>query len=228
MEYQNICTGIFRTRQNRFVGTVQIGNREEICHIKNTGRCRELLCSGAEVFLEYCPAENRKTSYDLIGVKKGNILFNIDSQAPNRAVGEFLQKMLPSGSLVRPEVKCGQSRFDFYIETPEKRAFLEVKGVTLEENGTAMFPDAPTQRGAKHLQELARCKQEGLGAGVLFVLQFRGAERFCPNGRTDPAFCRALLDAARAGVWIGAYDCLVAKNRMELFRPIPVCLSDFI
>lgn len=220
-----VLPGVFLARPNRFVARVLVAGREAVCHVKNTGRCAELLTPGAQVFVQpAAPDSPRKTAFDLVAVYKGSVLFNLDSQAPNLAAGEFLRAggIWPAPALVRPETAFGDSRFDFYIEHAAGRAFVEVKGVTLEENGTALFPDAPTLRGAKHLRGLARAVRQGYGAAVLFVLQFAGAARFCPNRRTDPAFAAALLAARDAGVQVLAVECAVTSDSMQLTAPVPV------
>ena len=225
MNYHHILPGTFLSRPNRFIAHVEIGGKICICHVKNTGRCRELLVPGARVYVEESENPLRKTKYDLIAVEKGNILINMDSQAPNRAAQEFLPKLLPGLTLLRPETVWGNSRFDFYVETDTGETwFLEVKGVTLEENGVARFPDAPTERGAKHLMELCRCVSEGYHAGVLFVIQMKGVSRFEPNETTDPKFAEALRTAAEQGVNIFAYDCLVTPESMTVDAPVPINL----
>lgn len=219
-----MLSGRFLDRPNRFIAHVDIAGRgSQVCHVKNTGRCRELLIPGARVYVEECQNPARKTKYDLIAVEKGKLLINMDSQAPNKAAAEAIPRLLPGISLLRPETVWGSSRFDFYAETQEgEKWFIEVKGVTLEENGTARFPDAPTQRGAKHLRELCRCVEQGFHAAVLFVIQMKGVERFEPNAKTDPEFARALRQAAEAGVRILAYDCLVAPDSMVIDAPVEI------
>ena len=225
MNYNHILPGTFLSRPNRFIANVEIGGEICVCHVKNTGRCRELLVPGATVYVEESGNPLRKTKYDLIAVRKGNLLINMDSQAPNRAAQEFLPKLLPGLTMLRPETVYGNSRFDFYAETESgEKWFLEVKGVTLEENGVARFPDAPTERGAKHLSELCRCVQEGCRAGVLFVIQMKGVSRFEPNEATDPKFSEALRTAAEHGVEIFAYDCLITPDSMTVDAPVPVKL----
>lgn len=228
MRYENIVEGRFIARPNRFIAHVEIEGRVEICHVKNTGRCKELLTPGAKVYLQaFGESSPRKTKFDLIGVEKGSLLINMDSQAPNKAVGEFLAAggVLPEPTLIRPETKWGSSRFDFYLEQGERKAFLEVKGVTLEENGTAMFPDAPTERGIKHLQELIACRQEGYEAYILFVIQMKGVERFTPAWEKHFAFGQTLREAAAAGVRLLAYDCRVTPDSMMLDCPVSIELS---
>ena len=225
MHYNNMVPGEFLARPNRFIAHVEINGKTEICHVKNTGRCRELLPAGAEVFCQCSPNPNRKTKYDLITVRKGHRLINMDSQAPNAAAKEWLS----AGGLgeienLRPETVHGDSRFDFSFEKDGKTCFMEVKGVTLETDGVCAFPDAPTERGVKHLQGLARLAQEGYGAYVLFVIQMEDVKYLHPNDATDPAFGQALRQAAKAGVQILAMDCQVTENSMTVHTPVPVQL----
>ncbi|MCD8175100.1 MAG: DNA/RNA nuclease SfsA [Phascolarctobacterium sp.] len=196
MEYKNIKKGYFISRPNRFVAHVEIDGREEICHVRNTGRCCELLTKMAQVYLEKSDNLKRKTQYSLVAVQKGNMLVNMDSQAPNKVVAEWLREKDPFGRILslRPECRYGTSRLDFYMETADKKVFIEVKGVTLEENGVVRFHDAPTERGIKHLQELIRCKQEGYTAIIIFVIQMAGAKYFEPN-KLHTRFTEALREA---------------------------------
>lgn len=217
MIYENMRPGIFRERPNRFIAHVEIDGQLETVHVKNTGRCRELLVPGAEVFCQHFDSTARKTQYDLICVRKGPYLINMDSQAPNAAVKEWLL----SGGLglitdLRPETVHGDSRFDFSFQKDGKPCFLEVKGVTLEEQGICAFPDAPTQRGAKHLRGLQRAAQEGFGAYVLFVIQMKPVRFLHPNDITDPDFGSALRQAAAAGVRVLAVDCFVSPAEMRI------------
>ena len=203
MQYSNMVPGKFLARPNRFIAHVEIDGNTEIVHVKNTGRCRELLPLGAEVWCHKSDNPNRKTKYDLITVRKGERLINMDSQAPNIAAGEWLR----SGGLgeiahLKAEAFHGDSRFDFAFEKDGKSCFLEVKGVTLENDGVCAFPDAPTERGAKHLKGLTQLAQEGYGAYVLFVIQMADVKYLHPNDATDPAFGKALREAAAAGVEI--------------------------
>ena len=223
MNYQNIVKGHFLFRPNRFIAHVEIDGREEICHVKNTGRCKELLLSGAEVYLEKAPEGScRKTFFDLIAVKKGEMLVNIDSSAPNAAALEYLRALYGEDALIRPETTYGASRFDFYVKKGEERRFIEVKGVTLEERGVARFPDAPTVRGAKHLRELCLAVKEGYKAEILFVLQMEGMKGFLPNDGTDPDFGRELRKARQEGVRITALECAVTPDSMKITKPIPL------
>lgn len=227
MRYEKIAAGRFLDRPNRFIAHVELDGRVETVHVKNTGRCRELLVPGATVYLaDSWGAEGvpnaRKTRYDLVAVKKGGRLINMDSQAPNKAVQEWLAagNLFPSGSVIHPEYTCGDSRFDFGILTPEL-ALLEVKGVTLERDSIAMFPDAPTLRGVKHLRHLT----EFPGAGyILFAVQMEDVDCFIPNDETDPAFGKALREARDAGVTILAYDCHVTPDSMTIGKPIEIKL----
>lgn len=226
MQYENMVPGIFLQRPNRFIAHIEIDGKTEIVHVKNTGRCRELLPVGAKVWCQRSNKPERKTKYDLICVEKGDRMINMDSQAPNMAVGEWLR----GGGLgelqnLRPEVKCGQSRFDFAFEKDGRPCYMEVKGVTLETEGICAFPDAPTLRGAKHLRELTALAEKGCGAYVLFVIQMENVQFLHPNDATDPAFSAALRQAAEAGVQVLAMDCCVTPARMQLRNPVPVCLN---
>lgn len=226
MRYENIVTGNFIDRPNRFIANVMINGKPEVCHVKNTGRCRELLTPGAEVYLEVAKNPQRKTKYDLIGVKKGDLMINMDSQAPNIAIGEWLAKgeLFPDATLIKPEKTYGKSRFDFYVETPEVKAFLEVKGVTLEDEGVARFPDAPTERGIKHMEELISSMQDGYEAYIIFVIQMKHVKHFEPNDGTHKAFGDTLRKAHQAGVKVLAYDCLVTEDAMVIDEPVEIRL----
>lgn len=225
MTYNHILPGRFLDRPNRFIAHVEIDGVTETVHVKNTGRCRELLIPGATVYLQESQNPARKTRYDLIAVEKGSLLINMDAQAPNHAAAEYLPLLFPDLTLLRPEVKYGNSRFDFYLETPGERRFVEVKGVTLETGGVAKFPDAPTLRGVKHLQELTRCLEDGYAATVLFIIQMKGVTRFCPNDDTHPAFGTALREAVRRGVDVRAVDCLVTPESLVADQPVTVDLT---
>lgn len=225
MKYNNMCRGVFLSRPNRFIAHVEIDGKTEICHVKNTGRCKELLPAGAKVWCQPADNPNRKTKFDLIAVEKGERLINMDSQAPNAAAKEWLS----SGGLgkienLRPETVHGDSRFDFSFTQDGKECFLEVKGVTLEEDGVCAFPDAPTQRGAKHLRGLAEAAREGFGAYVLFVIQMGDVKFLHPNDATDPTFGAALREAASAGVKVIAVDCIITPDSMEIGKEVPVRL----
>ena len=217
MKYGHMVAGRFLARPNRFIAHVQINGQTEICHVKNTGRCKELLSIGAEVWCEKAANSNRKTKYDLITVKKGDRLINMDSQAPNIAAGEWLA----AGGLgpvesIRPETFHGDSRYDFSFVKDGKTCFLEVKGVTLENDGVCAFPDAPTDRGAKHLRGLTQAVKEGFGAYVLFVIQMADVKYLHPNDATDPEFGKALREAAENGVQVMAVDCQVTEDTMVI------------
>jgi len=225
MEYGKMAEGRFLSRPNRFIARVEINGKEEICHVKNTGRCRELLPEGAQVWCAVADDPNRKTKFDLITVKKGERLINMDSQAPNRAAKEWLETGgLGAVTELRPETTHGDSRFDFSFLLDGRKCFLEVKGVTLEKDGICAFPDAPTTRGVKHLQGLREAAGEGYGAFVLFVIQMKNVKYLHPNDATDPAFGNALREAARAGVQILAVDCAVTENTMTICDPVEVRL----
>ena len=223
--YDTVLPGRFIARPNRFIARVETAAGEEICHVKNTGRCRELLVPGAEVVLAVSDNPARKTKCDLVAVYKGGRLINMDSQAPNHVAAEGLPRLIPGLTLLRPETRFGDSRLDFYWEAGERRGFVEVKGVTLEENGIVLFPDAPTQRGTKHLRELEKCAAAGYGAAVLLVVQMGGVSYFTPNWKTDPAFADALAHARATGVEIWCYDCLVTPREMALHQPVEIRLA---
>lgn len=266
LRYEHMLTGTFLSRPNRFIAHVLIakkshGEEEVICHVKNTGRCRELLIPGVKVLVQFHPeaaALGRKTEYSLIGVWKerergGPLLINMDSQAPNQAAYEWLQSVRENPPLpfhqavenpsiyhpaiknIRREITYDQSRFDLAFKAvlpgrceehqEEIPAFMEVKGVTLEENGLAMFPDAPTLRGVKHMQELINAHREGYEAYILFVIQMKEMEAFTPNRKTHPEFAEALKSAKEAGVHILAYDCVITEDSISLDMPIPVYLA---
>ena len=225
MRYGKMVPGTFLSRPNRFIARVETAEGEQVVHVKNTGRCRELLTPGCRVWLEESANPARKTRYDLITVDKQGLLVNMDSQAPNAAVKEWLLwGGLGDISELRAEAMHGDSRFDFAFTKEGVACFLEVKGVTLENNGICAFPDAPTQRGTKHLQGLTRLAKQGFGAYVLFVIQMADAAYLHPNDSTDPAFGRALREAAAAGVQILAMDCAITPDSMEIRRPVEVRL----
>lgn len=225
MRYGKMVPGRFIKRPNRFIAHIEIDGKEEVCHVKNTGRCRELLQPGATVWCLDAEKPSRKTRYDLIAVQKGDRLINMDSQAPNTAAKEWLA----GGGLgtlenLKAETVMGQSRFDFSFEKDGKKCFLEVKGVTLETEGVCAFPDAPTERGTRHLRELTELVKEGYGAYVLFVIQMADVKYLRPNDVTDPAFAEALRQAAAAGVQILAMDCAVTEDTMTIRLPVLVRL----
>lgn len=226
MQYGKILPARFLARPNRFVARVEAEGEELICHVKNTGRCRELLVPGATVWLEESPNPNRKTKYDLIAVEKGSRLINMDAQAPNQVFREWAQAggFRKDLTLLRPETTYGSSRFDFYWESSKKRGFVEVKGVTLEEDEVVRFPDAPTLRGVKHLEELVKAHQAGYEAAVCFVIQMEDVRWFAPNDATHPEFGQALRQAAAAGVEVLALDCAVTPGSLEIRNPVPIRL----
>lgn len=226
MKYGKISQAKFHERKNRFIACVKINGREETVHVKNTGRCKELLLPDAVVYLEESENLGRKTRYDLVAVEKDGRVVNMDAQAPNQIFREWAQAghFVPGLSLLRPETTFGASRFDFYWEAGDRKGFVEVKGVTLEEVGVARFPDAPTLRGVKHLRELIAAREAGYEAAVCFVIQMSGIHRFEPNDATHPEFGQALREAARAGVEVLAYDCRVTPDSAVLNRPVPVYL----
>lgn len=218
MKYNKTVKATFLERPNRFVARVELNGEEIFCHVKNTGRCRELLVPGAEVWLEDSENPDRKYRYSLVTVKKGERLVNMDSQAPNKAVGEWLKKgcLFKDISFLKAESKYGKSRFDFYCEYEDKKAYIEVKGVTLENDNVVSFPDAPTERGARHVSELVDCIKDGYEAYIIFVVQMKGVLYFQPNSVNDPIFAEALKKAQKAGVNIIAVDCCVSETEMEI------------
>lgn len=225
MRYDNMVPGIFLARPNRFVAHVQILGKVEVCHVKNTGRCKELLPKDAQVWCQRSDNPNRKTKFDLITVKKGHRLINMDSQAPNAAAKEWLLSGgLGEISELKGEYTRGDSRFDFSFMKDGQRCFLEVKGVTLETDGVCAFPDAPTERGAKHLRGLTKLAAEGFGAYVLFVIQMEDVKYLHPNDDTDPNFGKALREAAASGVAVMAVDCAVTADSMTIGKPVEVRL----
>lgn len=226
MIYENILPAVFVDRPNRFIAHVELNGRLEVCHVKNTGRCRELLIPGCRVYVQHQPSPTRKTAYDLIAVEKGERLLNMDANAPNRVFNEYVRagRFLRGWSVIRPETTHGDSRFDFYLESPGHRLFAEVKGVTLEDDGVMRFPDAPTERGVKHLEGLARCVQEGYEAWAVFVIQTEDVRWMEPNRRTHPAFADAMRQAAQAGVHLLALDCHTEPDRLEICRPVEIRL----
>lgn len=228
MKYNHIVPGIFLERPNRFIAYVEIAGRKETVHVKNTGRCRELLQPGALVYLEKSDNPARKTQYDLVAVQKGNLLINMDSQAPNKVVEEWLRagELFSDVVTVRPETTYGNSRFDFYVETSTERIFIEVKGVTLEENGVVRFPDAPSERAVKHVEELVQAYRDGYQVYVLFVIQMEEAKFFTPNKDTHPAFAQALEEAAKQGVRVLAYSCSVTPDSLQIKSPVLVKLGE--
>lgn len=228
MEYSNIVAGRFVSRPNRFIAYADVGGQTCICHVRNTGRCRELLVPGAEIWLEKSNNPARKTGFSLVTVQKptgnGPILINIDSQAPNKAFEEAAARLFPQFTSLRREVTYGGSRFDFLLESASEKMLVEVKGVTLENGGIARFPDAPTERGVRHVRELVSALEHGYRACVFFAIQMKGVHAFAPNDATDPAFGKALREAANAGVGIIAYDCEVNPGSMSIAGPVEIIL----
>ena len=217
-------------RPNRFIAYAELNGKKETIHVKNTGRCAELLRPGAVIYVQESDNPERKTKWDLIAVEKetgrGKRLINMDSQIPNRVVQEWIEagNLFPDVSLVRPETTYGNSRFDLYVEAGDRKIFIEVKGVTLEEDGVCRFPDAPSDRAVKHLEELIRAKKEGYETYVFFVIQMKGVRALEPNDRTHPAFGEALREAARKGVQVLAYDCVVRPDELRIDQRIEVWL----
>lgn len=237
MKYENIIEGKFINRPNRFIAEIEINGKKERAHVKNTGRCREILIPGVKVFLEDFTDRmgNRKMKYSLIGAEKEKqketLTINIDSQAPNKVTKEALQNniIVPEGlgkiEYVKGEYTYGKSRIDFYMRDSEgKEALMEVKGVTLENDGVSAFPDAPTERGIKHIEELIKARSEGYFAVVLFVIQMKGVHLFTPNYSTHPEFGEALKRAKEAGVQIMAYDCIVKKDYLIIDNQVQIKL----
>ncbi len=227
MKYQNVVRGNFISRLNRFVAQVEIEGVQETVHVKNTGRCKELLVPGACVYLEKSNNPSRRTAYDLIAVQKGKRLINMDSQIPNKVVEEWLRdsSFFRDLVLVRPETKFGNSRLDFYVETRDEKIFMEVKGVTLEEEGKVRFPDAPSERAIRHVEELIQAKREGYRAILFFVIQMKGVDYFTPNRDTQPEFAKALERAAKEGVELYAYDCSVQPEEIRLRQPVNIMIN---
>jgi sugar fermentation stimulation protein len=228
MKYENIKEAIFLERPNRFIAHGTVDGHEEVIHVKNTGRCKELLVSGAKIYLEEFDNPNRKTKWDLIAVEKGNTLINMDSQAPNKVVGEWLVgsglEDFQSITTIKPEARYKSSRFDFYLETEEKKIYIEVKGVTLEVDGVAKFPDAPSLRAVKHVEELIQAKEEGYEAYVIFVIKMKGIKYFTPNDLTHPEFKEVLIKAKEKGAKLLAYDCIVRPNQLVIDEPVRIRL----
>ncbi len=226
MKYKNKINGIFIARPNRFIAEVEVDGEKKVCHVKNTGRCRELLIEGVKVILEKTDNPTRKTEYDLIGVYKNNELINIDSQAPNKVFGEWVEKgtYFKNITLIKPECKYKNSRFDYYIEADGRKIFVEVKGVTLEKDGVVLFPDAPTERGVKHINELIDAKENGFDAYIFFVVQMKKCKYFTPNVQTDPKFAEALKLAKNKGVNICCVNCNVCEEGFDIDGFVDVVL----
>ena len=228
IRYEKMKQGVFLARPNRFVAHVRLDGREEVCHVKNTGRCRELLLPGAEVWCQHHDDPGRKTAWSLITVRKGERLVNLDSQVPNKLALDYVKQggLGFAPQMVKPEQTYGNSRFDLYYEAGERRGFVEVKGVTLEDGGVARFPDAPTQRGRKHLLELQTAVEAGFDAWVLFVIQMADIRRFEPNWPRDPDFAEALCRAAEHGVQVRAVECFVTEDSLAITKEVPVALKE--
>lgn len=228
MQYGEVISGRFLDRPNRFIAHVETAEGIQTVHVKNTGRCRELLLPGATVYLERGTNPNRKTAFDLIAVEKGSRLINMDAQAPNRVFAEWVtgSEAFPGVKRVQPEYRFGESRLDFCLETERGLHLVEVKGVTLEEDGAARFPDAPTERGVRHIRELQKATENGLDATLFFVVQMRNIHSVAPNDMTHPAFGAAMREAAQHGVRVLAYDCAVMPDSLHICQPVPVILSN--
>lgn len=227
MRYERMEEAVFKSRPNRFIAKVVTERGEEICHVKNTGRCRELLLPDARIWVQRNDNPNRKTALDLIAVEKNGQVVNMDSQIPNKVAEEWIRAghLFSEKVKIRPETRYGNSRFDLYLEDGDQKMYLEVKGVTLEEDGVARFPDAPTERGVKHIEELISCKKDGYLAGILFIIQMKGIRYLEPNDRTHPEFGEALRRAKEAGVQIMAVDCTVTPDSILADQEIEVRLQ---
>lgn len=221
MVYNSIVKGKFISRPNRFIAYAEINGKEEICHVKNTGRCRELLIPGADIILEKSDNPNRKTKFDLVSVYKNGRLINMDSQTPNKIAAELLPKLFPH-YIIKSEQKYKNSRFDFYMKSANTKAFVEVKEVTLEKDNIVMFPDAPTERGVKHINELTYAVENGYDAYILFIIQLNGVKYLTPNYKTHHEFGETLKLAEQKGVKILAYDCIVKENEITADKPVMV------
>lgn len=223
MFYFNVQKGVFKSRPNRFIANVELDGREEVCHVKNTGRCAELLVPGAAVWVSKAQNALRRTKYDLITVDRGGVLVNMDSQAPNRLFAEWAISGGINGlEEIKAERRYKTSRFDFMLKRHGRPMFVEVKGVTLERDGVAYFPDAPTERGVKHIRELMEAKKDGYDAAIFFVVQMKGPKLLKPNAETHPAFADILAEAKEAGVEVRARDCLVTPHRVMIDKEIEV------
>lgn len=217
MKYENIRRAKFISRTNRFIANIKVDGKNEICHVKNTGRCKELLTPDTDIFVQEFDSKMRKTKYDLISVYKGERLINMDSQVPNKVFHEWILRssIFKNIDIIKPEQKYNNSRFDFYIEADAKKVFVEVKGVTLEEDGVVMFPDAPTERGLKHLGELSLSIDEGYEAYVVFIVQMKNVKYFTPNVKMHKEFADALIKSRQKGVKIIALDCEVKEDSIN-------------
>ena len=226
MRYKNIKEAKFISRPNRFIANVELDGKEQVCHVKNTGRCKELLIEGCTVFLEESDNPKRKTRFDLVAAFKGEKLINMDSQAPNQVFYEWAEKYFGKGARIKPETVYKNSRFDCYIESGSRRIFAEVKGVTLETDGVASFPDAPTLRGIKHIEELIDAKQNGFESYIFFVVQMKGVKYFTSNYKTHAQFGEALKKAQKAGVEILCVDCIVTPDTLLIDDFVEVKLEE--
>lgn len=224
MKYSNICEGVFIRRVNRFIAHVNIDGREEVCHVKNTGRCKEILVEGCRCLVQEFNSEKRKTKFDLISVYKGDRLINIDSQVPNKMFYEWVKNgnFFRDLKVLKGESFYKNSRFDFYVEYEDKKAFVEIKGVTLEDNGVVLFPDAPTSRGVKHLNELISAKKDGFEAYVIFIIQMNGVKYFIPNYNTHKEFGETLRNCMENGVNVFAFDSFVSSDSIEIKESVKV------
>lgn len=222
MKYKNIYKGRFIERPNRFIAICEINGKNEVCHVKNTGRCKELLVNGCTVYLEKSDNPNRKTQFDLIAVEKGSRLINMDSQIVNSTFNEYIPQLFKDIIKIKPECKYGNSRFDFYIETVTDKIFVEVKGVTLENDGVVRFPDAPTERGVKHLKELQKALTDGYKTYVVFVVQMSDVKYFEPNYETHPQFADTLKDVTKSGVIPLVFDCKVTPDSISINNKVNI------
>ena len=220
MVYENIVKARFLSRPNRFIAEIDVDGERKICHVKNTGRCRELLVPNAEIFVQQFPAGKRKTEFDLISVIKNGRLINMDSQAPNKVVAEWLSNQ--GYSYIKPEYTYGSSRIDFYMEKDGEKYLMEVKGCKLEVDGVGYFPDAPTQRGVKHLEELIKAAMEGYHASIAFVIQMKGIEMVYPNRAMQPEFGEAMDRARAAGVKVLGLCCEVEEDGMSIIKCVEI------
>lgn len=226
MRYSSTIKGKFISRPNRFIANVEIDGQATVVHVKNTGRCKELLTEGATVILSEGKNPLRKTKYDLIAVYKGDMLVNMDSQVPNDVAYEWLleSNLFSKNALIKREHTYGKSRFDIYVEDGKRRAFIEVKGVTLENDGVASFPDAPTERGVKHLLHLIECQNDGYEAYIFFVIQMKGVYAFVPNDKTHKEFGDALRLCKQRGVSILCYDSIVTEDSIKISDPVSILI----
>lgn len=228
MKYDEVVTGIFKKRINRFIAHVWIEGKEEMVHVKNTGRCRELLLPGVMVWLEVAQSKQRKTKYSIVAVQKGERIINMDAQAPNKVVEEAILsgkvEEIREVKQLKREAGFQRSRFDFYFETPSEKGFLEVKGVTLEEQGVVKFPDAPTQRGTRHIEEMIQAIQQGYACYFLFLVQMEEVQFFTPHNEMDGTFAQALIQGVQQGLKVLAYDCAIKPDEICINGPVKIHL----